>query len=210
MLMVNDYLWVGSHSGVKVFNAVNRQPVGYCATQHAVTAMILVPHGHYDDNEALVMPTKSSIILIFTVLQWSSERLLEDIKPTHEIELDCVFCALLVPTINQLWVCSTDSKLVVFNPGLYGNPEKYSMPDISNPCCMATVNDAVLIAAETRVQKWDCSGQLPNVLSSVDCKETVMEKVSTIHYDGKLVKSSNQSNDIYCRGMSHNINAWYR
>ena len=186
MLMVNDYLWVGSHSGVKVFNAITRQQVGYCATQHTVTAMILVPHGHCDDNEAIVMPTKSSVIIIFTVSQWSSERLLEDIQPTREIELDSLFCALLVPTVDQLWACSSYSKLVVFNPGCYGNPEKYNIPDISNPHCMATVNDFVLIAGETRVQKWSCSGQTPNVLSSVDCKETIMEKVSTIHYDGKI------------------------
>ena len=191
MLIVNDYLWVGSHSGVKVFNAVTRQLIGYCATQHTVTDMILVPHGHYDDNEALVMTTKSSSILIFTISQWNSQRLLEDIKPTNEIEVDSVFCALLVPTINQLWVCTADSQLVVFNPGCYGNPEKYNIPDIKNPHCMTTVNEFVLIAAETKIQKWSCSGQMPNVLNSLDCKDAIMEKVSTIHYPGKPMLNNN-------------------
>ena len=187
MLIVNDYLWVGSHSGVKVFNAVTRQPIGYCATQH-ITDMILVPHGHHGD-EALVMTTKSASILIFTV-QWTSQQF-EDMKPMCEIELGYVFCVLLVPTINQLWVCTADSQLLVFDAGCYSNHEKYSIPGISNPYCMTTVNEFVLIAAKTKIQKWSCSGQMPNVLNSLDCKKIIMEKVSYIHYDGKPMMDNN-------------------
>ena len=188
MLIVNDYLWVGSHSGVKVFNAVTRQPIGYCATLH-ITAMILVPHG-YHGGEALVMTTKSASILIFTILQWTSQQF-EDMKPMCEIELDYVFCVLLVPTINQLWVCTADGQLHVFNHDCYSNHEKHNIPDISNPHCMTTVNEFVLIAAETKIQKWSCSGQTPNVLNSLDCKETIMKKVSNIHYPGKPMLNNN-------------------
>ena len=189
MLIVNDYLWVGSHSGVKVFNAVTRQPIGYCVTQHIITDMILVPHGHHGD-EALVITTKSASILIFTILQWISQQF-EDMKPMCEIELDYVFCALLVPTINQLWVCTADGQLLVFDAGCYSNHEKYSIPDISNPHCMTTVNEFVLIAAKTKIQKWSYSGQMPNVLNGLDCKKIIMEKVSYIHYDGKPMMDNN-------------------
>ena len=43
MIIVNDYLWVGSHSGAKVYDAANRKTKGHWVTKIIVTAMILVP-----------------------------------------------------------------------------------------------------------------------------------------------------------------------
>ena len=180
MMIINDYLWVGSHSGVKVYNAANRKPIGLWATKTIVTAMILAP---YEEKEALVMLTKSNTILIFTMLQWQNkQRLLQDIQPDHEIDMQCeIFCALLVPIINQLWVCTADSELAIFNPGCYDNHEKYDMPDMSQPCCMATVDDeVVLVAAEAKIQKWRT--ETPSAVSCLDCTGTIMDKVSSIHY----------------------------
>lgn len=190
MLIVNDHLWVGLHNGVRVIDAVTKQQKGVWLSQHIITAMILVPSGHCSDNEAIVMCTKSHSLFIFTGLQWSAPRLLQDVVPAREIEIDYIFCALLVPTSNQLWMCTADSKLFLFNAGCYDNPEKYNMPDMSTPCCMATVNDFVLIAAEDKIQKWN-SGEIPSCLSSLECKETIMEKISAIHYDGKSMVGSN-------------------
>ena len=42
-----------------------------------------------------------------------------------------IFCALLVPITNQLWVCTADNKLVIFNPGCYDNYEKHNIPDVN-------------------------------------------------------------------------------
>ena len=142
--------------------------------------------------KALIMLTKSSTILIFTVLKWhNKQRLLQDVKPEHEIEMHCeVFCALLVPIINQLWVCTADSELVVFNSGCYDNHKKYNMPDMSQPCCMATVDDYVLVAARAKIQKWS-SAEIPNAISCLDCTGTMMEKISTIHHDGKSLVGNN-------------------
>ena len=50
MLIINDYLWVGSHSGVKVYNAANRQLIGVWVTNRVITTMILVPYGQCDDE----------------------------------------------------------------------------------------------------------------------------------------------------------------
>ena len=191
MLIVNDYLWVGSQNGVKVFNAASKQLIGLWVAERIVTTMILVPSGHCSDNEAIIMPTKSCSILIFTVLRWTSERLLQDIEPSHEIQLDCgILCTLLVPTVNQLWACTADSKLTLFNPGCYDNPEKYNTSDISNPCCIATVNEFVLVAAETKIQKWS-TGEIPSALSTVDCVGTIMDKICTMKYHGELMVGSN-------------------
>ena len=67
MIIVNDYLWVGSHSGAKVYDAANRKTKGHWVTKIIVTAMILVPHyKHRVDKEALLMLTKSRTILV----QW--------------------------------------------------------------------------------------------------------------------------------------------
>ena len=75
MIIVNDYLWVGSHSGAKVYDAANRKTKGYWVTKIIVTAMILVPHyKHRVDKEALLMLTKSRTILVFTVLQWENKQ----------------------------------------------------------------------------------------------------------------------------------------
>ena len=50
----------------------------------------------------------------------------------HEIDMQSeIFCALLVPIINQLWVCTADNKLVIFNPGCYDNYEKHNIPDVT-------------------------------------------------------------------------------
>ena len=39
MIIVNDYLWVGSHSGAKVYDAANRKTKGHWVTKIIVTAM---------------------------------------------------------------------------------------------------------------------------------------------------------------------------
>ena len=191
MLIINDYLWVGSHSGVKVYNAANRQLIGLWVTKTVVAMMILVPYGHHSDKEALVMLTKSSTILIFTVLQWQKQRLLQDVKPDHEIDMHCeILCALLVPIINQLWVCTTDNKLVIFNSGCYDNHEKYDVPDMKQPCCMATIDDHVLVAGGAKIQKWSAM-ETPSAISCLDCTGTIMEKISTIQYDGESLVGNN-------------------
>ena len=188
MIIINDYLWVGSHSGVKVYNAANRQLIGSWITKTVVTAMILVPDEHQIDKEALVMLTKSKTILIFTLLQWQNkQRLLQDIKPDREIDMHCeIFCALLVPIINQLWMCTADNKLVIFNSGCYDNHEKYDMPDMLQPHCMATVDEIVLVAGGAKIQKWDTT-EIPGTTNCLDCTGTIMDKVSSIHYGESLV-----------------------
>ena len=75
MIIVNDYLWLGSHSGAKVYDAANRKTIGYWVTKIILTAMILVPHYKYHvDKEALLMLAKSRTILVFTVLQWENKQ----------------------------------------------------------------------------------------------------------------------------------------
>lgn len=188
MLMVNEHLWVGHHDGVKVFNTITKQPIGIWCTNTIITTMILVPGDH--NNESLIMLTNSYTILIFTKLQWNSQRLLEDITPDHDVKLDCeLCCALLVPTSNQLWVCTANSQLAVFSPGCYDHHEKYAMPETAKPCCMATVNDYVLVAIEAKIQKWS-SGEIPTSISSLDCEATIMDK-TTIHCAGKLLVGIN-------------------
>ena len=173
-----------------MFNSVTKQPIALWCANTSVTKMILVPSDH--DNESLIMLTNSCSIVTFTKLQWSSQRLIEEITPDHDIKLDYEFCcALLVPTINQLWVCTANSKLAVFSPGCYGyydHHEKYDMPDIAKPCCMATMNDYVLVTMEAKIQKWS-SGEIPTAISSLDCKATIMEK--TVNCDGKLLVGIN-------------------
>lgn len=192
MLVVNDNLWVGSQTKVEVYNTVEKLPIALWSSDAVVMEMILLPSGHYGDNEALLMPTKSCTIVIFTTLQFDSKRLLATIKPDGVIEMDCeIFCALLVPTIDQLWTCTADNELIVYNPGCYDNPEKYNIPDVSKPCCMATVNEFVLIAAEATIQKWSL-WKTPSRISSLNCGATIMEKMATIHYDGKSLMTGGQ------------------
>ena len=187
MLIVNDYLWVGTHGGVKVYNATNKQLVAVWVDKAIILTMILVPSGHCSDGEAIVMLTKSRTLLIFPALWKDKNRLLLELQPEHEIEMNCeVLCALLVPTSNQLWVCISNKRLAVFNPGCYDNPKKYDMPDMSQPCCLATVNDFVLIAAEARIQKWN-PGVTPVPIDTLDCEAMVMEN-STILYNGEHCK----------------------
>lgn len=190
MLIINDYLWLASQNGVKIYNAASKQQIGIWATSKIVTAMILVPSGHCSDNEALVMITKSCSIAIFTNLKWTGDKSLHTVEPVHKIKTNCdLFCALLVPTINHLWICTSDSKLVVFKPGCYDNPEKYKMSDVSNPCCMAVVNEFVLVASQAKIQKWD-TVETPCAVCSLECEATVMEKITTFTSGKSLVGSN--------------------
>ena len=86
MIIVNDCLWVGSHSGVKLYDAANRETIGHWVTKIIVTAMILVSHYKHHE-EALLMLTKSRTILVFTVLQWENkqQRLLQVIMNRYAI-----------------------------------------------------------------------------------------------------------------------------
>ena len=100
----------------------------------------------------------------------------------HEIDMQSeIFCALLVPITNQLWVCTADNKLVIFNPGCYDNHE---ICLISQPCCMATVDEVVLVVEE--LQKWSTT-ETPSSISCLDCTGTIMDKISSIHYGEWLV-----------------------
>ena len=54
-------------------------------------------------------------------------------------------CALIVPTTQQLWVCTTDDQLNVFNSDCYDNPVKYDNP--YGACCMVSEEDSILIAS---------------------------------------------------------------
>ena len=187
MLIVNDYLWVGTHSGVKVYNATNRQLVAVYVNKTVIIDMILVPPGHCGKEEAIVMLTKSRTLLIFTALWKDKNRLLLELLPDREIAMKCeVLCALLVPTSNQLWVCTSNSRLAVFSPGCYDNPEKHDIPDMSQLCCLATVDDFVVVASEAKIQKWS-PGEIPIPIGTLDCEGTIMEN-STILYNGEYLK----------------------
>lgn len=180
MLMVNDHLWVGSHDGVRIFNTttVNKQLVASWCTKLIVTSMILLPPGHYSSSEDIIMLTKSCSLVIFAIPQLKSQQLLENIEPKHEIKLGCeLFCALLVPTIDQLWVCTANSQLAVFSPGHYDNPEKYNMSDMSKVRCMATLDNVVLVAAEAKIQKWSL-GEIPSPVSSLDCAAIIVKRTA--------------------------------
>ena len=190
MILLEGNVWVGSPSGVvKLYNAVSKLPIGHWNSKLCITEMVHLPNGYYDDDkQALLVLAKPSSIVVFTQLDRQSSKLIDTIVPDHIIKLHGdPICALLMPTLHQLWVCTTDNQLNVFCTGCYDNlPMKCANPH--GACCMATEKDCVLIASGSAVHKWSPC-QSPTCVTSLNCEATIMEKIP--NYEGNSSRVSN-------------------
>ena len=57
---------------------------------------------------------------------------------------------------------------------------------MSQPCCMAAVDEVVLVVVVVKLQKWSTT-ETPSSISCLDCTATIMDKISSIHYGEWLV-----------------------
>jgi len=205
MTLVNDSVWVGSSCGVvKLYNVANKLPMGHWASKLCVVDMVHLPNGCYDhDKPALLVLAKPSTIAVFTKLDQQSCKLADTITPDHIIHLDGdPICTLLVPTLKQLWVCTSDNQLNVFSTGCYNNlAMKYANPH--GACCMATEKDFVLIASGSVIHKWS---YCPTLVTSLDCEATLMDKIP--NYKGKETTLLNVINNTIRYRVSYQGNDW--
>ena len=181
MVSLDGNVWVGSSSGViKVINVDSKLPVGYWDSKLCIVDMIHLPMGYYkEEKEALLALVKPSTIAVFTKLDIQPGKLINVILPDHAIQLSGdPICALIVPTTQQLWVCTADDQLNVFSSGCYDNPGKYNNP--YGACCMASGEDSILIASGSTLHKW---ASTPSHVTSLDCETIIMEKIP--NYNGK-------------------------
>ena len=184
MILLEGNVWVGSPSGVvKLYNVASKLPMGYWNSKLCVIDMIHLPDGYYNDEQALLVLAKPSSIVVFTKID---RQCSDAIVPDRIIQLDDdPICALLVPTLQQFWMCTTDNQLNVFGTGCYDNrPVKYANPH--GACCMATEKDSVLIASGSVIHKWS-SRQFPTHVTCLDCKATLMEKIP--NYEGNYINT---------------------
>ena len=183
MVLLKDNVWIGSSSGIiKVLNVDSKLPVGHWDSKLSITDMVHLPIGYYqDDKEALLVLVKPSTIAVFTKLDIQPSKLISAILPDHMIHLSSdPICALIVPTTPQLWVCTADDQLNVFNSGCYENPVKYDNP--YGACCMASEEDCILIASGSTLHKWSLT---PSHVSSLECEATILKKIPK--YNGNLI-----------------------
>jgi len=183
MVLLKDNVWLGSSSGViKVLNVDSKLPVGHWDSNLSVIDMIHLPVGYYqDDKEVLLVLIKPSTIAVFTKLDIQSNKLISAIIPDRAIQLsgDPIY-ALVVPATQQLWVCTADDQLNVFNCGHFDNPVKYDNP--YGACCMALGKDYILIASGSTLHKWSIT---PSHVASLDCKTNIMKKIP--NYKGNIL-----------------------
>lgn len=174
-------MWVGSQSGVvELYNSTTKLPMGHWSSGLQIIDMVYLPCAGCDNQQALMVLAKPSTIAIFTELGRQSSKLNDTIVPDHVINLeDDPICALLVPT-DQLWVCTSNKQLNMFNVGNYNNPP-IKCPNTYGAYCMATEKDYVLIASGSVLHKWS-QQQPPSHESSLDCEATLMEKIP--NYEG--------------------------
>jgi len=175
MVLLESNVWVGSSSGViKVFGVDSKQPVGLWDSNLCILDMVHLPVGYYHkDKEALVILVEPSTIALFTNLDVRAGRMINAILPDRAIQLGGdPICALTVPAVKQLWVCTADGQLNVFSCGCYDDPVEHNNP--YGASCMASEEDSVFIASGSEIHKWS---QSPSYLTNLDCEETILNKI---------------------------------
>jgi len=178
-------VWVGSSSGViKVFSVDSKQLVGLWDSNLCILDIVHLPVGYYHkDKEALMVLVKPSTIVVFTKLDIQAGRVIKVILPDRAIQLGGdPICALTVPVIEQLWVCSADGQLNVFSCNCYNNPMKCDNP--YGASFMASLEDSVLIASGSMIHKWS-SEKYPSHVTSLNCEDTIMKKIP--NYNGNYM-----------------------